>query len=234
MNGADFGRKIRAAWNFLESDVGVARTLLSFVSLKVDQEFNRAALSKTSSYREIYLTALSRSHYNIVLNDYSVLQFSWASEESWRLAYLPNPWIAGVDGAEDVIQEWEILESIGGLDPDQVDQLISEMPYTSAIPAIRFEYATHQYKELSHPAAHMHIGRHTENRWPFARVLNPLTFSMAIAKMYYVESWRKLSSFYEGSNAGCLDLELIRQLSQSQLVHDFSENERKSIHFASQ
>ncbi|EKS32656.1 DUF2290 domain-containing protein [Afipia clevelandensis] len=232
MNSADFARKIRASWDLLYGEAGLARTVSNLTSLPVDQEFNRTALSRTATYRDIYLAALSRSYYNIILNDYSMFQYSWMGEQSWRLAYLPNPWIAGVHEAEDAVEQWEALEEIGGMEPEHVDHLIADMPYASAIPSIRFEYATHQYRELSHPAAHMHIGRHAENRWPYARLLNPLTFTMMIVKMYYVDRWAALSSYYGHAPALCLDMTFIDELSRSTVVHDFSENEKRSLHFA--
>jgi len=235
MQSDDFGRKIRQTWKFLYEELGIARALSTLVSLKVSEDFNKVALAPESSYRDIYLAAVRLSHYNIILEDYSVFQFSWTNNESWRLAYLPNPWIAGVEQAAKLISEWELLESLGAIDDEEVSGLISELPYLGSVPAIRFEYAVRQYRELAHPAAHLHIGRHTENRWPVARVLNPLTFSMAIAKMYYSERWMALSNFYgRGSVQNCIDLRLIAELRNSRLVHDFSRNERRSLHFGSQ
>jgi hypothetical protein len=234
MERGEFQRKIRASWQFLGEEMGIARTVISLVSLKIDAAYNEIALDAESSYRDIYLVAMSRSYYNIILNDYSIFQYSWRGDQSWRLAYLPNPWIAGVAGAESLIQEWEALESLGALDQEEVAGLISELPYHSSIPAIRFEYAADQYRELAHPAAHLHIGRHTENRWPLARLLNPLTFSMAIAKFYYSTRWAQLSTFHGHAVEDCLDLRFIEELRHSRLVHEFSEDERRSLHMASQ
>jgi hypothetical protein len=149
---------------------------------------------------------------------------------TFKIAYLPNPWISGVDGALQQIETWETLQTLGRFDEEEVAKLISELPYYGSIPTIRFEYAARQYRELAHPAGHMHIGRHTENRWPFARALNPLTFSMFIAKMYYSNQWAERSNFYHKLNTDCIDLRFIKELSYSPEVNDFSANEKNSLH----
>jgi hypothetical protein len=234
MESADFRQKIRAAWTFLNADVKLAKVVSSLFSLDVDEEFNEVALAEESTYQQIYLRAVSRSYYNVLLWDYSLFQFSWTTNESWRLAYLPNPWIAGVPGAAERVADWEALESLGAIDDEEVSGLISELPYYASIPPIRFEYAVRQYKELCHPAAHLHIGRHTENRWPVARLLNPLTFVMFIIKMYYSEAWGPLSSFYGREVENCLDQRFIAALADSGLARDFTEDERRSLHLTSQ
>jgi hypothetical protein len=48
-----------------------------------------------------------------LLSDYSYFQFSWDSHAAWRLAYFPNPWIAGVADAQDTLDQWEALEEMG-------------------------------------------------------------------------------------------------------------------------
>src|ERR1700712_5463842 len=128
MHAAEFRSRLRAAWAFLYDEIGIARSVSSLVSLNVDDEFNAVALNPNSSYQEIYISAVSRSHYNFILNDYSIYQFSWSNSSSWRLAFLPNPWIAGVEGAEDLVQDWENLESLGAYDQEEVAALISELP----------------------------------------------------------------------------------------------------------
>jgi len=185
MDGDEFRRKLRAAWHFLHDELNIARSVSTLYSLKIDDEFNAVALDPESEYKHIYLKAVSRSYYNFLLNDYSIYQFSWSDRYSWRFAYLPNPWIAGVPAAAERIQEWEYLESLGAYDQEEMALLISEMPYYGSIPAIRFEYSVEQYRELAHPAAHFHIGRHADNRWASAKHLNPLTFVMAIMHLTY-------------------------------------------------
>ena len=42
---------------------------------------------------------------------------------------------------------------------------------------------------LQHPAAHFHIGMHTENRWAVAREITPRAFALLLSKLYYSEDW---------------------------------------------
>ncbi len=231
MERSEFNRSIRSTWSLLNEDIAIGRTVSSLHSLAPSADFNEIALDGTAPYQDIYIRAVSISYYNLMLFDFSVFQFSWSSALSWRLAYLPNPWITGVSGASNLISEWEALEALGDMDQEAVAGLISELPFQLSVPPIRFEYAVEQYRELSHPAAHFHIGRHTENRWPVSKALSPVTFALMIAKMYYNDYWSPCSSFQTGNEEGCLDNHFIQKLSDNRRVHDFSLAERRSLHF---
>jgi hypothetical protein len=234
MDADDFRRRIVQAWHLIEDELDIGRTVSSLLSLSVNKEFNAVALSPSSTYREIYISAVSLSYYNIMLNDYAIFQYSWESVDSWRLAYLPNPWISGVEEAERTLEDWEALESLGGLHQEEVASLIDELPYHAAIPAIRFEYAVEQYEEIAHPAAHLHIGRHTENRWALARPLDPLTFTMSVIRLYYPSVWNPISSFHGAAGDTCIDRRFMAELNKMRIVHQFTENERRSLHLTSQ
>jgi hypothetical protein len=233
MDEGDFRRRIAQSWRLLYDEMKIGRTVSSLFSLPVSKSFNDIAFSSSSTYAEIYLSAVSLSYYNLMLSDYAIFQYSWDGEESWRLAYYPNPWISGVADVEKVVEEWETIQSLGEINEVGVDNLIAELPYQGAIPAIRFEYASHQYKEIAHPAAHLHIGRHTENLWPLARPLDPLTFTMDILKLYYPSNWRQFSSFHGSSYDPCIDRRFIEELGKMRIVHQFSVDERRSLHITS-
>ncbi len=234
MDANDFRRRIDQCWNLVEDDLKIVRTVSSLHSLPVSKEFNRVCLDHSSTYSEIYLAAVSLSQYNFMLNDYSVFQFSWIARDSWRLAYLPNPWLSGAVDAQMRVAEWEELEALGGLGDEDVTSLIGELPYIGSIPAIRFELAPAQYREVVHPAAHLHIGRHTDNRWSLSRPLDPLTFCMTVLRLYYPEDWNPRSSFHTGVPEGCIERRFIDELGKQHLVHQFTEVERRSLHFTSQ
>jgi len=234
MGGDDFRRRIDLAWRLLKDEFDLLRTVSSPLSIPANRNFNEVALNSSSTYAQIYLSAVSLSYYNVMLNDYAIFQYSWENTESWRLAYLPNPWISGAEQAERTVADWEALESMGGLDEEDVANLIAELPYQGSIPAIRFEYSTDQYRELAHPAAHLHIGRHEENRWALARPLDPLTFTMSVIRLYYPSAWNRKSSFHGAAVAQCIDQRFIAELNRNRLVHQFSEDERRSLHLTSQ
>lgn len=231
MDERDFSAEIRAAWEFIKDKVEVGRAFTSMHSLAVDEVFRDIALSDESTYEQIFRAGMSRSVYNILLQDYSFFQFTRISSTSWRLGYFPNPWVAGAPAAFAEVQKWETLEEIGALTHEEATDLINDMKYLGSIPPIRFEYAPDQYKELAHPTAHFHIGRHTENRWPCSIKIGPRVFVMLIAKMYYPESWARQSKFFGLEAEGCVDQLLIDRLTECGVVHDFSDTERMSIHF---
>ncbi len=234
MDADDFRRRISQAWTFLNDELGIIRTVSSLHSLPTNKDFNEVALSGSSTYAQIYRSAVSFSQYNFMLNDYAVFQYSWESADSWRLAYLPNPWVSGVEDAQRTLAEWEILEAFGGLNQEEVTSLIDELPYHGAIPPIRFEYAVGQYREIAHPVAHLHVGRHADNRWALARPLDPLTFTMTVIRLYYPAAWNPISSFHGGRVESCVDRRYMDELNRMRLAHQFTEEERRSLHFTSQ
>lgn len=200
-------------------------------SLPVDLPFRKVALETESSYAEIYKIGLSRSAYNFVLTDYSYFQFSWDSLDSWRLAYFPNPWITGSPGAQEMVGRWEALEEVGGISFEEATSLIDELPYKGAVPPIRFEYARTAYREIAHPAAHFHMGRNEDNRWPCAVLLGPVAFSMLIARLYYPVQWRLRSSYHGAPTEDCLERRFGTEVGASAPVSDFSSAERLALHF---
>jgi hypothetical protein len=232
MQEGDFNRRIRRAWDLVDK-VGVARTALSYVSLAIDQDFNEVALAPDTRYDEIYVRAISRSYYNFILNDYAIFQFSYRSEWEFRLAFLPNPWLTGVPQAQTSLFEWEALETMGDLDSEEVASLISELPLFNSVPMIRFETSERQYRPVSHPFSHLHIGRHSDNRWSAKRQLDPLTFTMLLIKHYYPENWSKMSSFQGGRPEECLDLEFNTELARLPIARQFSEDEERGLHLNS-
>jgi hypothetical protein len=230
MDEREFIQQINQAWGVIKDRLKIDRTLIRKTSLKVDIEFNEIALNPNSSYEDIYRIGLSRSHYNVLLRDYSYFQFSFDNEDSWRLAYYPNPRISGVPAALELLAELERHENDGLMSHEEVSELIAEMPSVSAVPPIRYEYAKEQYEELAHPASHFHVGRDPQNRWPCAIMIGPLAFVMFVSKMYYPNAWETCSVYYGSSAEDCIDQKLIAVIAECNSVEDFSENERRSFH----
>lgn len=231
MDERDFAREINLSWLLLSDTLGIGRALIWERSLPIDEIFREVALSQESSYEEIFKAGLSRSSYNILLNDYAYFQFGWVDKESWRLGFFPNPWITGVAEAEASQRHWETLEELGALSHEDASDLISEMPYMGAVPPVRFESAPSQYRELVHPAAHFHIGRHEDNRWPSAVAIGPKAFALIIAKLYYPDAWAGCSSLQGAQVEQCIDETLLAVMGDVRAVHLFSDKERRSFHF---
>jgi hypothetical protein len=231
MDEREFISEIAAAWTFLKERLDLGRFLIAAEPLRIDDIFQRVALSEDSTYEEIFRAGLNRSAYNILLSDYAYFQFGWTADDAWRLGYFPNPWLSGAPAAEQTLRQWETLEEIGALTYEQVRDLIADMPYIGAVPPIRFEFAAAAYREFVHPAAHFHIGRHTETRWPSALAIGPRAFVLIIAKLYYPEAWARCSSFHGAAEAECIENALSGVMSNVRFVHQFSELERRSFHF---
>jgi hypothetical protein len=231
MDERDFAQEIRRAWSLLSARLGIGRSLIWERSLLIDDEFRDVALSRESTYEEVFRVGLSRSSYNIILEDYGYFQFGRFGEEAWRLAYLPNPWLSGVPTAQESIRRWEHLEEIGALSHEEGSSLISEMPYVGAVPPVRFEYSPAQSRELIHPAAHFHIGHHAENRWPSSVSLGPEAFVLIIAKLYYPEAWSRCSTLQGAAVDPCIDETLLGVMANVRRVDLFSDREERNFHF---
>jgi hypothetical protein len=230
MDAGEFARQIRGAWS-ATNKLGTGRALISPTSLPVDDEYRDVLLDPDATYEKIYRTGLSRSQYNILLLDYSYLQYTLFGADAWRLAYWPNPWITGVQSALEQLSALEALETEGRLSHEETSSRFSEMEFAAAVPPIRFEYAADQYVELIHPAAHFHIGRHSENRWPCAVRLGPLSFTLLVSKLYYPNYWDAVSMLQGATIDVCIEEDFQRAIDQSYAVYGFSEAERRSLHF---
>ncbi len=231
MDERDFSRQIGLAWSSVKDALAIGKFLIAKRSLPVDDAFRAVALNEEATYEEIYKVGLSRSHYNILLSDYAYFQFTLQSPTSWRLGYFPNPWLTGAPAAEVELKHWETLEEIGALNHEEASSLIGDMPVRGAVPPIRFEYAPAEYQELAHPAAHFHIGRHSENRWASSLAVGPLAFTLHIAKMYYPTAWARCSRFYGAADGNCIDEMFLGVVNDVRIVHEFSEKERRAMHF---
>jgi hypothetical protein len=230
MGGPEFAAEIRKAWRVFESDLKIGRMFTCATSLPIDNAFRDIVHTPDSLYRDIYRVGLSRSAYNFLLEDYSYFQFSWENEAAWRLAYYPNPWIAGVPGALALLKELEELEQSETLGSEDLDLLLDEFDYHSAVPPVRFEYSSQQYREIVHPAAHFHVGRNGDNRWPCALRLGPQAFSMMIARLYYSDRWNAKSNFAGQNVNPCIDATFLEVIQMCQVVYQFSEVERRGLH----
>jgi len=227
MTGKDFIRNIRKSWG-LVSRLHLGRSFSSPISLNVDEEFRDVALDDEAVYEQLYLVGLRRSHYNFILSDFSYFQFS-LEENSIRCAYLPNPFRA-LDNLD--ADELESMVAEGTLSFDEYADLVAESLVTIKIPPIRYEFSPNQYREILHPCSHFHIGYQGENRWPVARKLTPLAFTLLIVRAYYPADWSTFEDhadeFFNRLNQEIVNERInCRKLDNTQ----FSQKERRLFHF---
>ncbi|WP_016955505.1 DUF2290 domain-containing protein [Catenovulum agarivorans] len=159
-------------------------------SLNVSNEVKTMTRS-SARYQEIYDAIVSKQHFNLMLNDRSIFQFSQKTQlQNCRLVFYPNPY----QFAEYKSYHSEVISLYNeqsGFTQDEVEQLLAECDFTSEIPIIRYDLSMQQHCEMYHPAAHFHIGLHSENRWPVNRALTPFAFFLKILMHYYPDIWKK-------------------------------------------
>lgn len=229
MNEQDFHRSIRASWSFLYDRLGIGEACISNHSLSPDRDFNEVALEPTSTYVSIYQTAISLSYYNSIMFDDAMFQFSWSSPEKWRLAYFPNPWITGVESAIHEQSKAKKKLEAGDITYEEYVDIVGSFELASAVPCIRYEYDLAARKPVVHPAAHLHIGRHTENRWSVERRLSPLAFTMMTTKLYYSAAWEPRSTFAGCEGEECVDISFVNELAQCHKVPDIPHPEPRQL-----
>lgn len=162
---------------------------VSIHSLSASESFKRAAL-RSDSYKQIYDAGIETQNFNFMMKDQSFFQFSEKEKEKEaRLAFYPNPY--NFIGYKKTEMVWLELYDKGDITQVELEQALSEEVINNDIPQIRYDLSLSQYNETYHPAAHFHIGFHTENRWPTKRVLSPFSFFLKILSLYYVDIWKK-------------------------------------------
>ena len=231
MTLGEFNASIRASRVVME-ECKILRATANLHSLEASLQFRTAALNAGTTYRELYLCGVENGDYNLLLDDYSFLQYSYTMPDHYRLAYYPNPF-AGM-GAGFAAEVEEAVDD-GVLSYEEYSQYVSEQPYDVRIPVIRFELHVGACRASEHPAAHFHVGLHTENRWPVARKLTPRMFSLLIAKTYYSENWR-VNGAMEVDGDGfvnAFDRKSVGEKNDCQLLGGelFHETERQQLHF---
>ena len=230
MTPRDFNASIRSTYHFLE-ECKILRSATAFRTMEASGEFRELALVSTTPYRNVFLCGLRNGDYNFLLKDYAYFQFTFGEKDRYRFAYYPNPFAIGEEG----LHEMDALLEQGVISFEEYSDLLSEQPYEVTKPAIRFELDCNAYVRLSHPAAHFHIGMHSENRWPVCRRLTPRSFALMIVKLYYGDKWgtgrldRELEGFINR-----FDYYFVAEKRKcDQLGHDlFHAQERDQMHLA--
>ncbi|HVA27539.1 MAG TPA: DUF2290 domain-containing protein, partial [Candidatus Baltobacteraceae bacterium] len=178
-----------------------------------------------------YKAAMQTASYNIMLRDFSLLQFGWFDTNDVRYAFLPNPSIRFEISGEIVKEAWSLVDA-GAASVEEALMDISSVESENGAPLLRYENSEKQRKELRHPCSHFHIGFHSENRWPLARVLTPFAFTLLVSKFYYSEHWLKDCSETAFGQFEATLIEERRDGCRLLPPEMFSQLERVSFHIA--
>lgn len=187
MNSRDFSRSVRRAEATLR-ELGLIEEVRLLTSLTPSPEFRRVAFDPDASYAELYRIGLASYDYNVLLSDLSYFQFHCMEggiRPGVRYAFYPNPYptIRFSEFYEEHILTMEDVTY------EHYLQHLSEIEEQIRVPLLRFDLAVADYTPLEHPAAHLHIGHHEDNRWPCARTITPHAFVLLVTKLYYSNAW---------------------------------------------
>lgn len=214
MTSREFDANIRSTFHFL-GECKILRNTTALRSLSASANFREFALTPDVIYRDLYLCGLRNGDYNFLLEDYSYLQFSYAEKQHYRFGYYPNPFF---DTGADARELDELLQE-GVISFEEYSELLSGQPYEVTRPLIRFDLDCPAYVRLMHPAAHLHIGMHGENRWPVNRRLTPRSFTLLIVKLYYGAAWENGRLLHEENGvSNRFDRYLVEEKSSCQML----------------
>lgn len=210
-------------------ELNLAQDPRNWGSLSPSDRFRQAAFNNETPYVELYRIGLSGKDYNILLTDFSYIQFYGIGDETdfrVRYAFYPNPYVSSSFG------EFET----DGKDADDVEgymQLASESIEVNRRPIVRYEVARSDYRHLRHPASHIHLGLDPQIRLPVDKALTPLAFTFVIARFFYSEAWHNAGDEAETEFAG-LEARCAQSRQDCELLGDnlFSAYERQQFHFS--
>ncbi|WP_321781670.1 DUF2290 domain-containing protein [Burkholderia pyrrocinia] len=234
MNRDQVVNGIIRTWSVAE-ELQLAETFSNAGPLPMNEEFRDLALSDDASYRELYMCGLSLSHYNILLADYSFLQFSIDRPDYVRYAFYPNPFVAGREQDVEAFKRRRELVEAGMISHEEFLAIVDGHSRSSGVPMLRYENAPEQRVQFHHPCSHFHIGFHSDNRWPLNRILTPLAFSLLVFKAYYGAPWSVFGAGDEREEVkNIYERMLIDEKAECRLVeHDLFEGiEQRSFHFS--
>lgn len=211
MSNPEFAKSIANLWKIL-SDAELEETFSNPNSLKASSDFKKIAMDPESNYEDIYLSGARNSDYNIMMRDHSFFQFK-ENTDGCRLAFYPNPFF-GAD-KKKLAETSEMREFVdeGIMSIEDYLHAISEIRSPTQAPLIRYEYSIDGYRHLEHPCGHLHVGAHSENRWPVERYLTPKVFGMFVIRLYYFEHWRKIPAIQSGKEKISIDEYFMRKKS---------------------
>lgn len=175
------------------NELNLLRSFLNPALLSPNKEFNKICLNKESSYEEIYLAGLEKQYYNIILDDYSYLQFNYKEEENKkegintpyvRYAFYPNPF----ENFNNDLTELYSWFNEGDISFEDYSQAYTEAKPLIKKVFIRYDFSCEQYKKIYHPTAHFHFGINENTRIPTDKLFCPFSFTLFIINTYYVDN----------------------------------------------
>lgn len=232
MNKAEFAASIAKSWSYAKV-IGIAEAFSVPVALEVSDDFKRKASSPDTTYEDLYLEGMRGGNYNILLRDFSFLQFGYGKIDGARFAYYPNPFIGASQKAVGELAELREYVDEGIIDIDEFLHKVSDIRYSQHPPLVRYDFSQSQYIDGLHPCSHFHLGFHSENRWALKRKLSPHAFSLMIMRLFYFEFWKNVKPISNNGKDETIDELMSRARSECRILGEgeFSESEGRLFHF---
>ncbi|MEA5370711.1 DUF2290 domain-containing protein [Vibrio parahaemolyticus] len=184
--------------------------MVSPVSLKVNKNFNKAALASGSTHEEIYFAGLNEGYYNFILNDFSYFHFSFREVKAKpgqpklsypyeiRMAFYPNPMNSSTytdtpDSPQDLLQTYHQYYIDDEWSFEDYTQALCELRANITTPILRYDLSEDQHKRINHPIAHLHLGVNNSSRIATNRVFTPELFTTFVLSNFYRVQWELMS-----------------------------------------
>lgn len=222
--------EIRKAWSIAKL-MEIEQSFTGPVALQASEDFKRLATSPDVSYEQLYLEGLQSSQYNIILRDYSFLQFGSGAADEVRYAFYPNPFIGASQAAISELAEMQEYVEDGVMGVDEFLHKASELRVPQHPPLIRYEYSVQQYRKLRHPCSHIHLGFHSENRLPIRRRMSAWAFSLFIFRLFYLRNWVNAKNVKSDDKDSTLDKIYATARQECRILYENEFSEEEELHF---
>lgn len=166
------------------------KSLSLFRDHKAYTDYSRQDISELRllSYDEQWRKCYDEGFYDLLLSDYSIVQFRYTSAENFSFVNMPCPYLEFTDYSS-------FYEQLNPKPIDEADFLydifLSSLNTKATNNYIRYDFAPMLYTEGRHPVSHLHFGS-LDVRIGTNRIYNPLTFVYFVMRQLYPESWLKL------------------------------------------
>lgn len=151
-------------------------------------------LVRSQHYRDEWTYYQSKTLFDILLTDGSLLQFKDAPEEHTDVSFCfyESP-LAVEDYATFLTTTCgTTIDQVGDLGRDEYEAYLSSADLKRAVAMLRYDYSPGLYREGCHPASHIHVGHGTQVRLRTHRIMNPVSFTLFVLRQVYPLHWQKL------------------------------------------
>lgn len=154
------------------------------------------AQSETSTYQEIYYTAVNNLDYEFVMTDDSLFQL-YLKGNIIRYAFMQSPilplsfldFLRENFEDKDIPKNEEKLNELQSELQDDYEQRLNDQRLNEKAIYLRYDLEQTGYKPRVHSFAHLHVGLNQNFRIPIHIIMTPLSFEVTIIKWLYPNYW---------------------------------------------